>query len=184
MIDAAGWCNNCQLPRLIFVTSMLYDGALGGLAGADAKCSDLAAAVGLSSANTTWKAWLSDANTSAAGRMDTSFTGWYLLRRPPGYPVTPVAEGWTGLTSGTLMHAIDSDEYGLLEESTYFVWTNTDTGGVALDPVNNCSSWTANAVGPHVIPIGNAMLADTNWTDNGLLSCDVKLHLYCVEDSR
>jgi hypothetical protein len=48
--------------------------------------------------------------------------------------------------------AIDSDEYGLLEESTYFVWTNTDTGGVALDPVNNCSSWTANAVGPHVIP--------------------------------
>jgi hypothetical protein len=43
--------------RVIFLTSVSYAADLGGLPGADAKCRDLAAAVGLPG---TFKAWLSD----------------------------------------------------------------------------------------------------------------------------
>ena len=52
--------------KIIFVTSLIYSGNLGGLSGADAKCSLRAQAGGLSGS---WKAWLSDANNNAIDRI-------------------------------------------------------------------------------------------------------------------
>src|SRR5207248_2675590 len=46
-----------MVNKRVFVTSVMYDGNLGGLAGADAKCQARATAASLSG---TYKAWLSD----------------------------------------------------------------------------------------------------------------------------
>lgn len=53
-------------PRIVFVTSQVYNGNLGGLTGADAKCQAQAAAAKLPG---TYKAWLSDSNGSPSTRM-------------------------------------------------------------------------------------------------------------------
>ena len=52
--------------RKVFVTSIGYDGNLGGLAGADAKCMTRAAAGNLSG---TYKAWLSSSTVNAKDRI-------------------------------------------------------------------------------------------------------------------
>ena len=49
--------NEEQAPLGFFVTSAMHNGNLGGLAGADAECQQLAAAVG--AGNRTWRAYLS-----------------------------------------------------------------------------------------------------------------------------
>src|SRR5215470_17442921 len=80
----------------VFVTSTTYEGALlGGLAGADAKCADHAAAGGLAG---TFKAWLSDSHKSAASRL-THSTGTYSL-----VDGTLVAGAWDDLVMGNLQH--------------------------------------------------------------------------------
>ncbi len=50
-----------QPPLGFFVTSTTHNGNLGGLAGADAECQSLAAAVG--AGNRTWRAYLSTHST-------------------------------------------------------------------------------------------------------------------------
>ena len=52
--------------KRIFITKTTFLGNLGGLAGADAKCTAAAAARSLGG---TWKAWLSDASTNAIDRI-------------------------------------------------------------------------------------------------------------------
>ncbi len=59
-IDAA------PVPHLVFVTSTTTTGALGGLAGADARCQTLAASVGLGG---TYRAILADENQSVFQRI-------------------------------------------------------------------------------------------------------------------
>jgi cysteine-rich repeat protein len=56
-IDNDGCTNNCiSLSKKVFVSSQMYDGNLGGLAGADAKCQALADAANLTG---TYMAWIS-----------------------------------------------------------------------------------------------------------------------------
>src|SRR5262245_41660475 len=63
--------------KRMFVTSTTYQGGnLGGLAGADAKCADRAAAAGLTGA---YKAWLSDSHKSAASRLTHSVGSYSLI---------------------------------------------------------------------------------------------------------
>ncbi|MGZ3454239.1 MAG: hypothetical protein ACXVEF_31830, partial [Polyangiales bacterium] len=78
--------------KVVFVTSTLYTGDLGGVAGADSKCQSAAAAASLAG---TFKAWVSSA-TSSPSTTFVRTTGDYAL--PDG---TVVAHGWSGLTSGT-----------------------------------------------------------------------------------
>ena len=61
--SAAGFAQNAeqQPPLGFFVTSTTHNGNLGGLAGADAECQRLAAAVG--AGNRTWRAYLSTHST-------------------------------------------------------------------------------------------------------------------------
>ncbi len=91
-------------PGKVFVTSTTYKaGDLGGLTGADAKCQARAMAAGLTG---TFRAWLSDANGQPATRFSKE-RGPYLL-----VTGSIVANNWTGLTSGTLRHAINVTELG------------------------------------------------------------------------
>ena len=94
----------CVRQYTVFVTSTSYDGNLGGLAGADAKCQDQADAAGLTG---TFKAWLSDAKGSPSTRFTRSAGAPYVL-----VDGTVIADNYAGLTSGSLEHPINQTETG------------------------------------------------------------------------
>src|SRR3989344_4313337 len=94
-----------SLPHTkVFVTSTLYSGNLGGLAGADARCQERANVANLGG---TWKAWLSDTTTSAASRLEHSPNPYTLVNG------RIIADNWEGLTgTGYLKSPIKINEFG------------------------------------------------------------------------
>jgi cysteine-rich repeat protein len=170
-------CSNaCELPHRVFQTSKHYaGGAIDGVAGADEICQLLADVQDLDG---TFKAWISDTNIgpSSPGRLDTAFTGIYIL-----LDGTIVAEGWTDLTDGSLDHRIDVTEKNNVVLTDPAVWTNTSTLGKPLGSTH-CEGWTSS------LPMnkgtyGFASLADAGWTDfPGASNCDAPYPLYCFED--
>ena len=83
--------------KIVFVTSETYTGALGGLDGADALCQERANDAGWPG---TFKAWLSDRDTSVSQRFDRVFYGTPFVRTDG----VRVANDWADLTDGTLNH--------------------------------------------------------------------------------
>jgi hypothetical protein len=143
------------------VTSALYDGNLGGLAGADAVCQRHANAAAVAG---TFKAWLSD----PTGSPSTRFThgGPYQLRDN-----TVIANNWAELTGGTLLHAI-----GLTENSTlppagnglcisllgpHIVWSNTVESGSIYSSIGHCTNWSETS---SVFSGWGTWFATTGWS--------------------
>jgi hypothetical protein len=163
--------------RYIFVSSRIYNGNLGGLAGADATCQTLASAASLLG---TYKAWLGDQTTSAASRL-THATGPYVLVNG-----TLVASNWAGLTSGTLVHPIDLTEEAGPPNNTW-VWTDTDTSGQSIQSTKDlaCNDWTSStrAIGDGSVYGWSGDNTDTNnlWTGIAYSTCDTLQALYCVQ---
>jgi hypothetical protein len=176
--------------RIIFVTSVLYDGNLGGLAGADAKCQGLASAAKLPGM---YKAWLSDSQWSASARMTHPNVPYVLVDK------TVVAGSWFGLTSGNaLQNPINLTEKGQAPPvGTYgcgnnpSVWTNTDSLGKAKYGATDggfgggdCLDWTSNqATNTHA---GSFPYKQSPWwTDNCQLNgagvCAKTANLYCLQ---
>lgn len=186
--DAAG---DAPPPRkLIFVTSQAFTGNLGGIAGADAKCQTLAQAAGRPG---TFKAWLGNATTSAASRVTHATIPYVLVDG------TTVAGDFTGLTSGTLLHAIDVTELGTAAlggtatecftgATGKLVWTNARPDGtiVNTDPASSCGAdWNSSGPstdhGPFGI-VGNIGASDAKWTLLcGSGRCETTAPLYCLE---
>jgi hypothetical protein len=171
--------------RVVFVSSALYDGNLGGLSGADAKCQALATAAGLAG---TYAAWLSDATTSAAFRLAHSSVPYVLVDG------TVVAQNWAQLVSGgRLLHAIDETESGgpppigtyQCGGSDPTVWTYTDPSGAPLGGGLDCSDWTSSVVAAAFT--GTALAADSPfWTEycqspTGPGTCADTAALYCMQ---
>ncbi|EJK55631.1 hypothetical protein THAOC_24620, partial [Thalassiosira oceanica] len=133
MLTSTAKAVNDLVPvKIVFVTSERYNGNLGGLAGADARCQERAKAAGLSG---TFKAWLSDRTTSVSQRFDRDFD-YAAFFRTDG---VMVANDWSDLTDGSLLGAIDRDEFGNTVGAN-FAWTNTDTGGTQ-------EGWTETVIG-------------------------------------
>ncbi len=162
----------------VFVTSTTYDGNLGGLAGADAKCQSSAASLG-----GTWKAWLSDTTTSAASRLVHSSIPYKSVNGSVTF-----ANDWNDLItskSGNYLAApINVNELGQAVPAT-LPWTNTNPNGTAnnsLNPISdfNCSDWTA---GLDYIQgwYGNTTSRDAYWTNYGSDMCNMGRRLYCFE---
>jgi hypothetical protein len=91
-----------SFPKLIFVTSQVYDGNLGGLEGADMKCQSLAKAARLTG---TFRAYLGAVNQPLRDRMNTE-GGPYLL-----FDKSVVAYNFRDLDSDTL-RAVNLTEKG------------------------------------------------------------------------
>lgn len=70
------WTVECGRKKVAFVSSAMYTGDLGGLAGADAKCQGLAAAAGLTG---TFRAAIGDSVTSTESRLASSDGPWMLV---------------------------------------------------------------------------------------------------------
>ena len=163
--DAAGG------DTLVFVTSMKYDGNLGGLGGADERCEALAEAAGLGGE---WLAWLGDGTDGPATRFAQQQAPYVLV----GGGV--VAEGWPDLIDGTIGVPIDHDETGMALPTAddMVVWTAVFHTGGNPTPVN-CTGWTA--ADDSVVPTGLASATDTGWTVFAPRACDELHRLYCFE---
>jgi hypothetical protein len=167
---------------VVFATSAAYTGNLGGLSGADQKCQTLASA----KLTGTFKAWLSDSNTSAASHLTTHGTLPYIL-----VDGTLVANDWTDLTSGMPQHMIDLDESGNQVATAdmcsgfggHYVWTDSNDDGTIYNTAQSCQNWTSAASTDNG-STGSASLNQatsywSNWCN--LQSCDTPASLYCVQ---
>ena len=157
--------------RRVFVTSTTYTGDLGGALDADGECTAVAASAGLPGS---FRAWISDAGTSPAARLDTSFAGVY--QRTDGQPI---AVGWSDLTDGALMHPIALDEFGADVFASPYAWTGTTADG---DPIaSHCTGWSTTSAAVSGV-VGDIHATDDGWTDLDLRTCNLAFRLYCFED--
>ena len=157
-------------PRfVVFVTHGRFDGNLGGLAGADQKCAQEAQAAGLPG---TFKAWLSDATTSAASRLTHATIPYRLVDG------TKVADDWTDLTDASLDAAITlTPTCG--NDGGGGAWTNTDPSGAISNPFLSCTNWTSAGDSGGDGYVG---ATDGDWTANSAFpfdTCSVTSRLYC-----
>ncbi len=160
--------------RRVFVTAGTYNGNLGGLSGADAKCQTAADTASLGG---TWKAWLSDGTASAASRL-THGEGPYRRINHPG-----IGGKWTDLTDGTI-GAINIEHNGPPVVSGFNVWTGTNYMGSVIDAANRtCVNWTSSAGGwiAKYGYYGQSNQTGTGWTQTNYFSCNNGARLYCFE---
>lgn len=176
--DIASVLVECVPVKKVFVTSMRFGGNLGGLAGADGKCQDLATIANLSG---TYKAWLSDTTGSPSTRF-THSTGPYILVNG-----TVVANSYADLVSGGIRHAIDLTEYGNpgnfdpLAASQKYVWSNTMANGAQYVSWASCNNWMVTD-GSANGNWGSAAAVDGTWSSLGTATCNfVTAPLYCFE---
>ncbi len=158
---------------------------LSGITLADFRCNIFATKAKLPG---TYKAWLSDSETSPKERFDTSFTGVYRLAR--GGPI--VARGWDDLTDGSIAVPIDLDAYGNLAnlqdewdlENPFnggLVWSNTAADGTR-ESDSHCEDWTSKAA-LATTALGLIGAVDESWSTviDGQ-SCAGEARFYCFED--
>ena len=159
-------------PCRVFLSSTTYDGNLGGLSGADAKCQGLATAAGLPGI---YKAWLSDDTSSPSTRFVPSSGPYQLVTG------TPIAANFTDLTDGILLALIKVTEKGGGAGNTVYIWTNTKIDGTRDSTTEHCSNWGTNAAGDGAV--GDASLGDSRWTKDNSAVCSSFRHLYCFQQS-
>lgn len=159
--------------RRVFVTSGPFrsDGNVGGVAGANGKCSAAAGSRGLGG---TWLAWISGDGMDAYDRI--GWNGEYRLMDG----TTQVVANKMQLKSGTLTHAIDRNENneattGTADEAR--VWTGTSSNGNITS--NICGNWTNNisTIGTY----GRLSSTGTAWTAENGTSCSAVMRFYCFE---
>jgi len=173
-------CVSPPAESTVFVSSQVYQGgALSGLSGADATCQSLATAAKLKGS---FRAWLSDSKTAASARFAHWSTPYVLVDG------TKVASNWSGLTSGTLLHAIDETESGGAAPAGTIqagaVWTNTNTDGTKYSSTD-CVDWTSPSGTVSSFHFGNASSSAGAWTLDTSSSrtgnfCSDTAALYCI----
>lgn len=160
----------CVLAQRVFLSSSTYTGNLGGHAGADATCHQLATAAGLGG---TWMAWISDSASCPSARFNHASDAYRLLDG------TVVAASWSSLVSGSLGHGIDLDESGHPPTGTTEVWTATNPDGTLAG--DGCGSFTSGSNSASTPVVGVADNTDATWTEVYLQFCDRSDHVYCFE---
>ncbi len=160
--------------KKVFITSTQYNGDLGGLAGADAKCQASADGASLGG---NWKAWISDSNSTASNRL-THSTGPYEL-----ITGTRIADDWTDLTDGNLQTSINKNEFSGTPNYGSGVWTSTNSDGSLSTPVSNITGCNNYASADHNYSwVGhNTSSVVSEWTKWSTDRCDQIHPLYCFE---
>ncbi|MFO0599900.1 MAG: DUF1554 domain-containing protein [Myxococcaceae bacterium] len=157
----------------VFVTSLTYQGALGGVSGGDAACTLAAQAGGKGG---TWKAWLSSSTASASSRM-ADVGPWVQVSTLDG--VIPTFNNKANLST-TPNAQLRVDEQGNDFFSTTYAWTGTAVGGASSG--STCNDWTtasSAAVGTY----GDGSASSPSWTAFSTTGCDQVLPLICLEQS-
>ena len=156
-------------PKLIFRTSTLFSGDLGGLRGADRACAQHARAGGLKGK---FVALLSTSTMNARDRVTLSPGGFM---RPDGVFVAANADD---LFKGTISNSINVDELGVDHGGNTETWTGSSPTGLASSSCNDWTSAESNSFGIN----GHSHDTDTSWMAAYTQFCNrTNVALYCVE---
>lgn len=175
---ADGCSSSCKPYRTVFVTSEVFTGDLGGLAGADAKCQEAAAAAKLPG---NFQAWLSTSDTSPVTKSVHSSIPYQLVDG------TEVASSWGDLVDGAISAPIAVSEKGgppgkglhsCIPSDMVVVWTNTKEIGTPVGEYH-CDNWSTAASGEG--GTGRVGPVNSGWTSNCIAGCQSQAALYCVE---
>lgn len=174
-----GSCGAC----LTFTTSSTHNGNLGGLAGADDICQQLAddAPTPLPGG---YKAWLSIGtgdDESPSSRFRQSTLGYV---RVDG---VTVADSYADLIDGSINHAIYAMEDGSAvppPSGNVNIWTNTGADGAEFPGLpNDCDNWRSEShdlIGR--IGMADPIVTSEEWTERGTNQfCDLPCRLYCFQ---
>ncbi len=155
------------------VTEDVYDGNMGGLAGADAKCQSAANQASLPG---TWQSILSSISASADSRLDLSGE----IYNTKGERVA-ASESLLWASIPEHEHAIAYNQFGATPTGTGLTTTNVWTGStyVGGSSSSECSNWSTNTSSGMA---ANFARTDTNWLEFQVTPCSAKLHLYCISD--
>jgi hypothetical protein len=158
-----------------FITASSYDGNLGGIAGANTKCST-AATNAVPALTGTWKALIADStkyiynNYNIAVSQGTfDFVGNFVASYTSGlFPGAPTAAEF-----------ITTDENGLVFASGTKVWTGSSAYGYHSG--SSCTDWTSNSSSI----FGTTGVKSASWTMSRVsetsIACNGTAHLYCIE---
>lgn len=158
--------------KLVFITSSVHWGRLGGIEGADAMCNKRAGEAGLPGA---YLAWIADSTDSP----DTRFTrdgGAYV--RLDG---EVVADGYDDLIAHGPKVPISINERG--QQAHWLpgtAWTNVTEDGTVRSETRTCEEWTTHHGA--VSYYGWYSKDDDHWTEGHLKGfCSTPRRLYCFE---
>ena len=163
-------------PNIIFATSGVYTGNLGGLSGADAICQSTAQAANLPG---TYRAYLSSmqGNTpiNAPSRMGSA-SGWV---RVDG---VPVMNSITQFAAGQLFNAPRLTEGGLDVNQTQvpYAWTGTNASGTYDSACSQLQSFVPWGGQFGLAMGGIATMTNSTVVAGGTPDCSNTLRLYCL----
>jgi hypothetical protein len=172
-------CDGGPCERFVFITSAVYGGNLGGIAGANAKCMERAASAGATLANRTFVALLSGSAGITGNAIDRAGNG-PPFRRVDG---VLVSEGGSLFNdAGTLLAPLNRDEHGV-ERDDVSVWTGTDAFGSVTDQGVHCSDWTSaeSSIQGSTGTANAAGIMDGTWLYNNSEACNLQRRIYCVQ---
>ncbi len=150
--------------KTVFVTSATFSGNLGGLTGADDKCQAEADGPASIVPSGTYLAWLSDGTDSPDTRFTKSAHPFMLLDG------TKIAQNYTDLTDGSILHAINIDSTGKALGQQPF-WTGTKADGTTAPLSVTCTGWK-DPVSYHKGMHGQTNLTNSSWsTMHSMHSC-------------
>jgi len=159
----------------VFVTSVSFNGNLGGLTGADAICQAEADGPASVVPAGTYLAWLSDGTDSPDTRFAKSSHPYML---PGG---AKIAEDFADLTSGSIRHALDIDPTGEPLGLTYY-WTGTNPDGTTTQYFRTCDGWTADPVTNFYGMAGSVRRGFSLWSSGFAQSdCNNRRRLVCFQ---
>jgi cysteine-rich repeat protein len=176
--DGDGCSKTCTFDqRVVFVTEASWAGNdIGGVNGADKKCTDAAALIpeldGMK-----FRAWVSSADESAFSRMGL-ITAMPYVRRDG----ETVAAGTAAFALAMLKVPINVTEKGTgladadCASGTNLVWTGTESTGAAAS--DTCSGWSLAGQNGKA---GNLSSVGVNWTACKIKSCVSLARLYCFQ---
>lgn len=161
-----------------FCTSQKFTGNLGGVAGADAKCTQAAKNAGLPGA---YVAWVSSSASDARARGLSLARGFV---RVDGLPFTDAVLDASGadLTEGEVFYPLTVDERGNPVTAGELAFTGTLASG--LRAPSNCLDWTSSAPAESGLT-GAPYNGSVAWTEGGGdAPCNVGRRLYCLRSER
>lgn len=162
-------CASGECEHAVFVTSAMYNGSMGGLAGADSHCNDLAQAAGL---HGPFLAWLSTASASPSTRFLQATRPYRLAKTG-----TQIATNYASLIGGTIDSPIRSNESGVVVPDTR-VWSGTSPYGKFYMACGT-SDWVSTS--PYSGSVGSSSTTAAAWSDVDVNSCTEYRPIYCFE---
>tara|TARA_B100001971_G_scaffold215192_1_gene259846 strand:- start:98433 stop:99026 length:594 start_codon:yes stop_codon:yes gene_type:complete len=158
----------------IFVSSLSYNGNLGGLDGADSKCQTLATAAGL---EREYKAFIGSSATALKNRFNLVGAVYNFN----GDERTKIAEIGVDLLNTDqpkdLLANIEYDEQG--NSVTDSVWTGSDSEGEISTSVA-CANWTSSSAGQNGTVGDNSRVTGFYLEDPPNQACSNTYRLYCI----